>query len=379
MKAILWILLGALAAIALPGCMVVPKSELNAANTQNRALAEQNRAQLAEIENLKVHSRTIEDRLIRSEEQLARLQERANVDKRQLADYQRERDQLYDQFKGLAFGRGRLPPELSSQLAELSRKHPNLQFDPETGISKLDSDILFDSGEAVLKPGAGQLLDDLVRVMKSPAAGDLKIMVAGHTDNQLIAGRGVRDKYPNNFHLSTARALAVADRMKRAGLPEQRMAVAGFGPYQPVASNTKCERTPEEPSRRDLRHGVRRAGRRLERFNAERIRRGRETLAFSFQSEIARAAGNLAIQRALRVVTFRQELFVDVDHRAFWVLGMETPLAGRLERFDGHPLLSRCDFRGVMAVGDDSGRCGAIAVDRCEVDGAVFDGAGSCR
>jgi len=115
--------------------------------------------------------------------------------------------------------------------------HPGLQFDPETGVSKLDTDILFDSGEAVLKPGAERLLDELVRVLRSPAAGELKIMVAGHTDNQLIADRMVREKYPNNFHLSTARALAVADRLKRAGLPEHRMAVAGFGPCQPIASN----------------------------------------------------------------------------------------------------------------------------------------------
>ena len=169
------------------------------------------------------------------------MQERAGLDKKQLEGYERERDQLYDQVKGLAFGRGRLPPELCQQFAELSQRYPGLQFDPETGISKLDTDILFDSGQAVLKPGAEQLLDQLVRVLKSPAAGDLKIMVAGHTDNQLIAGRDVREKYPNNFHLSTARALAVADRMKRAGLPEQRMAVAGFGASQPIAPNATAQ------------------------------------------------------------------------------------------------------------------------------------------
>ena len=225
----------------MPGCLFVPKTELNAVEAQNRALAEQNQAQLAEIENLKAHSRTLEDRVIRSEKQLALLQERASLDQKQLEGYQRERDGLYEQFKGMAFGRGRLPPELSRQLAELSQRYPSLQFDPETGISKLDTDILFDSGEAVLKPGAGQLLDELVRVLKSPAAGDLKIMVAGHTDNQLIVGKDVREKYPNNFHLSTARALAVADRMKRAGLPEQRMGVAGFGPYQPIAPNATAQ------------------------------------------------------------------------------------------------------------------------------------------
>jgi chemotaxis protein MotB len=236
MKGLAWLVVGAAAAVALPGC-----TALNAANAQNRALADQNRAQLTEIENLKDHSRTLEDRLVRSEERLAKLQERAGFDKKELEAFQRERDQLYDQFNGLAFGRGRLPPELGQQLAELSKRHPSLQFDPETGICKLDTDILFDSGEAELKPGAGQLLDDLVRVMKSPAAGNLKIMIAGHTDNQQIAGRGVREKYPNNFHLSTARALAVSDRMKRAGLPEQRLAVAGFGASQPVAPNATAQ------------------------------------------------------------------------------------------------------------------------------------------
>ena len=80
-----------------------------------------------------------------------------------------------------------------------------------------------------------------MRVLRSPAAGDLKIMIAGHTDNQSIAGPQLREQYPNNFHLSTARALAVADRMKQAGLPEQRLGVAGFGPYQPIASNTTAQ------------------------------------------------------------------------------------------------------------------------------------------
>jgi chemotaxis protein MotB len=226
--------------IAMPGCLVAPRTALNAANVQNRSLSEQNKAQLAEIENLKNHSRSLEDRLIRNEKQLATLQERAGLDQKQLQSYERERDQFYEHFKSMAVGRGRLPTELGNQFAELSQKYPGLQFDPETGISKLDTDILFDSGEAVLKPGAEKLLDDLARVMKSPAAGDLKIMVAGHTDGQLIAGKTVREKYPNNFHLSAARALAVADRLKRAGLAENRMAVAGFGASQPIASNTSA-------------------------------------------------------------------------------------------------------------------------------------------
>jgi len=232
------VLICSAAVLLLPGCKLVPVTEWNAAEARNRALTEQNRAQLAEIENLRRHGRTIEDRLIRSEKQLALSQERAGIDREELEGYRREREALYEQFQGLAFGGGRLPPELSRQLLDLSRRHPGLQFDPEMGVSKLGTDILFDSGEAVLKPGAERLIDDLVRVLRSPAAGELKIMVAGHTDNKLIADRMVREKYPNNFHLSSARALAVADRLKRAGLPEHRMAVAGFGPCQPIAPNT---------------------------------------------------------------------------------------------------------------------------------------------
>jgi chemotaxis protein MotB len=241
MKTPVGLLLFAASALFLPGCMFVPKTELNAAQVQNRVLTEQSKAQLAELENLKTHSHELENRVIRSEKQMALLRERSNLDQRQLETYQQEREGLYDQFKSLAYGHGRLPPELGQQLTQLSQRYPGLQFDAETGISKLDADVVFDSGEAVLKPGAGQMLDELVHVLKSPAAGSLKIMVAGHTDNQQIVGRDTRDKYPNNFHLSTARALAVADSMKQAGLPASRLGVAGFGPYQPVASNATAE------------------------------------------------------------------------------------------------------------------------------------------
>ena len=219
------------------GCALVPATQLTASRLQNQALAEQCRAQLAEIENLKVHSRTSDDRLIRSEEELALLEEQVGLDRRQMVNYQRERAELHDQFKGLANGRGHVPPEVSSRLAEISRKYPGLQFDPVTGISKLDTDVLFDSGQADLKPGAEQMLGELVQVMKSPQAADLKIMVAGHTDDQRIAKKPAREKFPNNFHLSAARALAVADQMHGQGLAEQRIGVAGFGPHQPIAPN----------------------------------------------------------------------------------------------------------------------------------------------
>ena len=60
---------------AAPGCLVAPKTELNAALAQNHVLMEQNRAQLTQIENLTTHNRDVENKLIRDEQQLARLHE----------------------------------------------------------------------------------------------------------------------------------------------------------------------------------------------------------------------------------------------------------------------------------------------------------------
>ncbi|MGA2618406.1 MAG: hypothetical protein ABSF26_12405 [Thermoguttaceae bacterium] len=60
----------ACAAILASGCLV-PQSQLANSQAQNRVLAEQNRAQLIEIENLKAHTRQTEDQLIRAERELA--------------------------------------------------------------------------------------------------------------------------------------------------------------------------------------------------------------------------------------------------------------------------------------------------------------------
>ncbi len=213
--------LGFFAVLALCGCQTVSKSQFSACQSQNRTLTEQTRAQLAEIENLKIHTRHVEDQLIRAEEDLARAEQKGGRSK--LA-----RD-------------GILPESLSGRLADLAARYPSLHYDPKTGISKLDTDLLFDSGDAGLKPDADRILNEFADVFQAPEARQLKIMVVGHADAQGIKGREVREKYPSNWHLSAGRALAVADRLRKAGIPEDRMGVTGFGQYQPVSSNETAE------------------------------------------------------------------------------------------------------------------------------------------
>jgi chemotaxis protein MotB len=211
----------AVVALASCGCQTVSQSKYAACQSQNRTLSEQTRAQLSEIENLKIHSRHVEDQLIRAEEDLARLDQRSGGCRAQIGN--------------------RLPEGLSGRLAELAERYPSLQYDPKTGVSKLDTDLMFDSGDAQLKPGADRILREFAELFQSPEARDLKIMVVGHADAQAIKGREVREHYPNNWHLSAGRALAVADRLRKAGIPEQRMGVTGFGQYQPVSPNDTAE------------------------------------------------------------------------------------------------------------------------------------------
>jgi chemotaxis protein MotB len=210
----------ALAALTTCGCKVVSQSKYASLQSQNRTLTEQSRSQLAEIENLKIHSRHVEDQLIQAEEDLAR------------ADGSGGRQKV---------ARGRVPEGVNGRLADLAGRFPVLQYDPNTGVSKLDTDLLFDSGDAQLKPGADRVLRELADVFQSPEARDLKIMVVGHADALGIKGREVRQKYPNNWHLSAGRALAVADKLRKAGIPESRMGVTGFGQFQPISPNDSAQ------------------------------------------------------------------------------------------------------------------------------------------
>ncbi|MEX0938490.1 MAG: OmpA family protein [Pirellulales bacterium] len=223
--------------IAASGCAMVPKSRLSAAQSQVRSLSEQSRAQLAEVENLKVHSRSIEDQLIRAEGDLAMLDEKFGISRQKLANLSNERELLRDDLAFLSEGGAGVPLGVRGQLAELAKRHPHLHYDPQTGISKLDTDVLFDSGEDVFKPGAERMLREFASILNSPEAANLKLMVVGHTDNQRIAGRETRHRFPSNWHLSTARALAVSDYLSDLGIDGDRMGLAGFGQHQPIASN----------------------------------------------------------------------------------------------------------------------------------------------
>jgi chemotaxis protein MotB len=220
--------------LLLSGCGWVPQGKFSALESQSRILSEQNKAQLAEIENLKNHSRTVEDQLIRAEQQLASLDQKPGAKATQLAASHQQ---------GLAPNRpfANNVAETDDRLPSLARRYRHLQYDPQTGMSKLDTDVLFPSGDTQIKGEAERVLREFARVMQQPDVKDLKIMVVGHTDDAGIKGREVRSKHSNNWLLSTARAVAVAAKLKDAGITDERIGVSGFAETQPIAPNDTAE------------------------------------------------------------------------------------------------------------------------------------------
>jgi chemotaxis protein MotB len=225
---------GLLAALLLaaPGCVLASREELEGVQSRNRVLQEQHQAHLAEIENLKVHTRSVEDQLAAAEQKLALADQQLEIQRKQMAD-----NGLDPRAQGNA-SRSPLDPATSRRLVELAQSCPALKFDPRSGVGRLDNDILFDSGKAELKEGAQRALAGLLELLKSPEGRDLKVLVVGHTDDRAIGRREIREQYADNFDLSTARAKAVADQLRRMGLDDQRLGVAGFGAQQPLASNS---------------------------------------------------------------------------------------------------------------------------------------------
>jgi len=99
--------------------------------------------------------------------------------------------------------------------------------------------ILFDSGMAEIKPQGLEVLRRVGNILSESL--DKVVQVEGHTDNIPISSR-LKDRFPSNWELSTARAANVVHFLQdQVGIPGERLAVTGYGPYRPIAANDTPE------------------------------------------------------------------------------------------------------------------------------------------
>ncbi len=104
---------------------------------------------------------------------------------------------------------------------------------------EIAGEVLFDSGQAVIKSGAKKELDRAAKTLNGKHSGKT-VRVEGHTDSDPI--KKAKAKYPTNEALSEARAQAVRSYLVSKGVSSGRVSSVGMGSSQPKGSKKDSRR-----------------------------------------------------------------------------------------------------------------------------------------
>jgi chemotaxis protein MotB len=98
-------------------------------------------------------------------------------------------------------------------------------------VINLPNNVLFNTGSAKLNSEGQQAMTQIGEVLSQFT--DRRFQIEGHTDNVPIKSA----RYPSNWELSTARALAVLHLLTEMGVAPENISAAGFGEFRPRADN----------------------------------------------------------------------------------------------------------------------------------------------
>jgi chemotaxis protein MotB len=128
--------------------------------------------------------------------------------------------------------------KLKREIDQYARSH-GLSRQIETTIARrglvirlLTDRVLFDSGEAVLKPQSHALLGRIADLLRT-SSSDAPIQVEGYTDNVPIRN----SSFPTNWELSTARATSVVRYLIAERVAKPRLSAAGYADLHPTSTN----------------------------------------------------------------------------------------------------------------------------------------------
>ena len=108
------------------------------------------------------------------------------------------------------------------------------ELDERGVVIRIKGHVLFKSGSADLRKEAPEILEPIVKLAK---AMDHQLSIQGHTDDRPIR----TSRFPSNWELSTARAVATMRHLVSQDLDPARMNVAGYADMRPVTENTSAE------------------------------------------------------------------------------------------------------------------------------------------
>jgi chemotaxis protein MotB len=129
-----------------------------------------------------------------------------------------------------------LQRQLKSALSdEIARNEVVMRVTPEGFVISLRESGFFDSGQAVLLPGASEKIKRIAKILIQHG---FDLRVQGHSDNVPIHTA----QFKSNWELSTTRAMAVLSLLvDETGFDPHKISVAGYGQYHPVGTNDTPE------------------------------------------------------------------------------------------------------------------------------------------
>jgi chemotaxis protein MotB len=106
-----------------------------------------------------------------------------------------------------------------------------IREDADSITISLADNLLFASGDANLRPGAQDVLQQVAEVLNQLPN---QLQIEGHTDNVPVNN----SQFPTNWELSAARASTVVRFLSEgAGVPANRLHLEGYADTRPVADN----------------------------------------------------------------------------------------------------------------------------------------------
>ncbi len=204
------------------------------ANTQgdlDRTTANLNQA-LASRKEMEAKANDLEQRLQAEKATVTRLQQGGEALAAEKERLEKERAAKEAEIERLT----RTQQELSKSLqAEIERGDITIKQVRDRLTINMVEKVLFNSGQAQVKPAGLKILTQVSDVLKNVT--DKQIRIEGHTDNVPI-GLKIRDKFPTNWELSTARATNVVRFfIDRGGVSRESLEAVGFADTRPVAGN----------------------------------------------------------------------------------------------------------------------------------------------
>jgi len=119
--------------------------------------------------------------------------------------------------------------------AEIAKREVILRAGREGLVVSLSEVGFYDSGSALMRPGAEPALGRLAHLL---ATSQYRIRIEGHTDNVPIH----TPQFKSNWELSTARATELVKRLiSDYGLAPERLSAAGYAEFHPIATNAAAE------------------------------------------------------------------------------------------------------------------------------------------